>query len=246
MNPPIDFGYSPAPGASAPTPEEAANIRSALGLGTAVLEDATAFTVSAEDVSQALHLNWPAASAALFPVPPQAPFTDQAVLFQEGDPGTLDITARDEPVSLDLYRLFPVARIASYAFYGCHSDFPLRLPSTITQIGSYAFAYMSTAAPGPLIFPDTLTSIGSYAFAFTNFSGFIYLPHSLTDIGTNALTGCAGLTEMYADVDASVLNGQYPPDLEVIYYNPARSGWTNPWNGIPCYEWVSVPLLPTP
>lgn len=67
-------------------------------------------------------------------------------------------------------------------------------PSTLKQIGAYAFTYCS-GLTGDLSLPDGLTSIGTYAFRnCSGLDGALTLPASLTSIDAHAFENCSGFT----------------------------------------------------
>jgi len=87
--------------------------------------------------------------------------------------------------------------IPQYAFYsattyqGSDNLLSIKLPSTITSIGSYAFDNCNNLSSINL--PNSITTIGDYSFygcAFTTLT----LPSSLTTIGNNCFQYCQDLT----------------------------------------------------
>ena len=84
--------------------------------------------------------------------------------------------------------------IENYAFEDCSGLTELRLPDTLTKIGSSAFEGCSGLTEVRL--HVTLTKIEKYAFQ--NCSGLteLRLPDTLTEIGRGAFSGCSGLTEL--------------------------------------------------
>ena len=79
------------------------------------------------------------------------------------------------------------------AFEGCSSLTSLTIPSSVTSIGSVAFAYSGLTS---LTIPSGVTSIGESTFY--GCSGLINLtiPSSVTSIGNQAFSGCSGLTSL--------------------------------------------------
>lgn len=97
-----------------------------------------------------------------------------------------------------------------------HSELvKVTLPSTLTTIKSYAFAYCdsleeliipegvtsipsnmahSTFALTTLVLPSTITSIGETAFRSSNLSNGIVIPEGCTTIVKNAFRGCSAVT----------------------------------------------------
>lgn len=120
-------------------------------------------------------------------------------------------TAVEIPETLEGY---PVAEIASSAFYGCNKVTDITIPETVTSIGDYAFYYCT--AMEKIVIPDSVLSIDKWAFyrcdklkevilsdslqtlgdyVFYNCTKLttINLPESLVNIGTQAFYYCKGL-----------------------------------------------------
>ena len=76
------------------------------------------------------------------------------------------------------------------------------IPSSVTSIGEYAFAFCSGLTS--ITIPNSVTSIGSNAFG--NCSGLtsITIPSSVTNIESNVFFGCSGLTSI--TIPSSVTN----------------------------------------
>ena len=93
-----------------------------------------------------------------------------------------------------------VTSIGSYAFSGCTAEIIWGdNPSiwgdnpSIQQIGDHAFAGYAGTA---LAIPDNVTSIGSYAFYNCTGLKSVTIPDSVTSIGWSAFSGCTGLTSV--------------------------------------------------
>ena len=93
-----------------------------------------------------------------------------------------------------------VSTIPSYLFASTNSTAgapnitQINMPSTLTTINSYAFAYLSNLKS--ITLPSSLTSIGKFAFSYCSGLTSITLPSSLTSIEGNAFFSCSGLTEV--------------------------------------------------
>ena len=90
-----------------------------------------------------------------------------------------------------------VSTIPSYLFASTNSTAgapnitQINMPSTLTTINSYAFAYLSNLKS--ITLPSSLTSIGKFAFSYCSGLTSITLPSSLTSIEGNAFFSCSGL-----------------------------------------------------
>ena len=70
----------------------------------------------------------------------------------------------------------------------------LRIPSSVTSIGNYAFPYCRDLKNMTL--PSGVTSIGNCAFKCCSGLTSVTLPSSTTSIGAEAFSGCSGLTSV--------------------------------------------------
>ena len=70
----------------------------------------------------------------------------------------------------------------------------LRIPSSVTSIGNYAFPYCRDLKNMTL--PSGVTSIGNCAFKCCSGLTSVTLPSSTTSIGAEAFRGCSGLTSL--------------------------------------------------
>ena len=86
-----------------------------------------------------------------------------------------------------------ITSIGENAFYGCQFKGELNLPSSLTRIESYAFAYNSNLS-GTLALPATLVSIGEMAFLdCSRLSGVLDIPESITALHQTVFAGCSNL-----------------------------------------------------
>ena len=88
----------------------------------------------------------------------------------------------------------PITKIPNSVFSSSTLVGELRIPKSVTSIGTNAF-YGCSGLTGDLTLPNSITSIGAAAFRkCSGFNGTLTLPNSLTTIGTNAFDGCSKLT----------------------------------------------------
>ena len=111
--------------------------------------------------------------------------------------------------------VFPV-----YAFYNGNTGIgkiilkTIKLPSTITSIGSNAFGGCSGLTT-PISIPSSVVSISSYAFYNCTGLSSITIPTSVSTIGSYAFYNCTALTSI-------IVNSSYPIDLTsptYVFYN---------------------------
>lgn len=242
----IDLGYNPTPPAVAPTEEQKSNIRAAFKLGSAALADKTDFDIAPADLATALQSDdWSGVGLALSPaLPDTVQFVDNSIVFETLE-GVVSIVAADttDLPELNLYRTFKVSSIADYAFAASPAGpGPLHLPAGLEAIGTSAFNSCPNLR-GPIIIPPTVSTIGSYAFYLSGFDSFIFVPSSVTYVGSAAFAGTSA-NAMYVDVDYSVL-GSIPAPVTDVYYNPARDGWDPPPQEFINFQvWADYPNLP--
>ena len=74
------------------------------------------------------------------------------------------------------------------------TDESFTIPSSVTSIGSDAFAYCDSLTS--IIIPDSVTSIGSSAFSYCDRLTSIIIPDSVTSIGSSAFKNCDSLTSV--------------------------------------------------
>ena len=85
-----------------------------------------------------------------------------------------------------------VTEIGPYAFQGT-SLTEITIPASVTEIGSYAF--QNCTGLTEVTIPKGVTIIGAYAFANTDLSE-VTIPASVTEIGPYAFQYCTGLSEV--------------------------------------------------
>ena len=96
-----------------------------------------------------------------------------------------------------------VTSIGNYAFAYCRDLKNMTLPSGVTSIGDCAFKCCSGLAS--LTLPSGVSSIGDHAFKWCSGLTSVTFPSSLTSMGEEAFDGCRGLTRL-----------SLPPNLATI------------------------------
>ena len=99
-----------------------------------------------------------------------------------------------------------VKTIPDYAFCGLDALTTMApLPSSLTRIGAYAFAYC-TSLKGDLVVPDSVVSIGECAFHQCHAVESVTLGRHLRQIGSRAFFQCIGLRTL-------TVRGYHPCDV---------------------------------
>ena len=99
-----------------------------------------------------------------------------------------------------------VTSIGSYAFAYCTSLSSIEVPLGVTSIGNNAFYGCSSLAS--VIFPSSLLSISLGAFSDCTSLSSISIPSSVTSIGRSAFSGCDSLLSIEVDVGNSVFDSR--------------------------------------
>lgn len=106
---------------------------------------------------------------------------------------------------LDLSQCTKLSKILSNTFINCNGLEQLNLPSSITEIGSFAFAncgFIDKNVEGSyrdaidLKECTELTTIGDNAFSRCSYAGTVRLPSSIISIGTNTFYSCTGISTL--------------------------------------------------
>ena len=86
----------------------------------------------------------------------------------------------------------PVTRVANYAFAVCRTIRTVYLPSTVTEVGHYAFFEVYAKN---LDLPEGLQKVGNYAFGngLVGNNAVKNIPESLIEIGDGAFSKCTAL-----------------------------------------------------
>ena len=87
-----------------------------------------------------------------------------------------------------------VTNIGDYAFYGCSGLTSITIPNSVATIGEYAFYNCSGLTS--VTIPSSVTSIGNNAFSGCSGLTSINIPNSVTNIGYYAFRGCLGLKDV--------------------------------------------------
>lgn len=88
-----------------------------------------------------------------------------------------------------------VTDIYSSAFYGCSSLNAFPFGDKIQRIDMFAFSLCSNVS-GALILPDTLTTLGSNAFSGCTGITSLTISSSLTSLPSSAFSGCTGIKDV--------------------------------------------------
>jgi len=83
--------------------------------------------------------------------------------------------------------------IGDYMFHQCRALKSIKIPSTVTKIGSYAFVGCNLTK---FIIPSKVTEIGNCAFDGCRGLTSLVISSSVTKIGGGAFAGCSGLTSL--------------------------------------------------
>jgi hypothetical protein len=115
------------------------------------------------------------------------------------------------------------------------------MPSTVTNIGDYAFCYCGNLTGISL--SDKLTAIGSYAFNNCQSLTTIAIPNSVSFIGDQAF-GWSGLNKIYllgnapvAGSDLFLGNMSLANNTGTVYYLPGTTGWGATFGYLPLVLW---------
>ncbi len=90
-----------------------------------------------------------------------------------------------------------VTSVGNNAFKDMSSTITLlALPSTVTEIGDYAFAGMNSRKFNTLVLPNTIIRIGAHAFDGASYLQTIHFGSTLEEIGDYAFNGCTRVKQM--------------------------------------------------
>jgi hypothetical protein len=250
ITPTTDINGFPVPAAR--VEDNVAEIRNALGLGSAALQPASAFETPAGATEKI--------TAAISELPPSGiPLT---LIDPAGDNVMSGFYLEEIPESWQEEGLLTVAQIGnvvtsigSYAFADCSSLIIINFPDSLTSIGSYAFIYCGlTSVTIPesvttiseytfggcealtsVTLPNSLTSIGAAAFYLCTALATITLPDSLTTIGESAFDTCTSLTSITLPDSLTSIGNQaftYCASLATINSPIPKSVWDTAANAL--------------
>jgi hypothetical protein len=135
-----------------------------------------------------------------------------------------------------------VTNIGDYAFLDCWSLATVAFPKGATSIGANAFLHCFSLPS--VTFPNSAVSIGEFAFAFCRSLTNVTVPNSATSIGGAAFYNCTELTGVYFQANAPTADpSAFSGDANATaYYLPGTTGWDVWGGGIPTAMWT----LPNP
>lgn len=129
-----------------------------------------------------------------------------------------------------------VTEIKSYAFHNCTSLTSVVIPDSVTSIGEYAFCDCSNLTS--VVIPNSVTSIGRSAFDGCRSLTSVVIPNSVTSIGNNAFINCSNLTSIFIPNSVtSIGDVAFFGCYNLTIYCEASSepsGWTSSWNQSNC------------
>lgn len=97
-----------------------------------------------------------------------------------------------------------VSKINPYAFYGFKPLTKITLPSTMLEVGEYAFR--ACVNVGEITLNDGLQKIGNSAFSLCHKTTRITIPSSVTDLNVYAFMGCRRLAEICDKTEGKLSN----------------------------------------
>lgn len=106
-------------------------------------------------------------------------------------------------------KTYTVTGIGNYAFNNCASLTAVTLPSTISSIGSNAFAQAGLTT---LALPESLTTIATKAFYGCSELSSLTIPENVSSIGKEAFAACYGLTQLIWNARQCWSNGDITTD----------------------------------
>lgn len=105
-----------------------------------------------------------------------------------------DYTGYDASVVIpSLIAGLPVTRIGTAAFSDCYSTTSITIPTSVTNIGDYAFQITPLSG---ITIPTTVTRIGTGAFDGCTMLTSVSIPSSVTSIGDGLFNGCTKLASV--------------------------------------------------
>ena len=116
--------------------------------------------------------------------------------------------------------------IPKYAFAGCDDITNVKIPNSITEIGSYAFSGCDSLSS--IFLSESIKSIGSYAFRDCSSLSNIEIPQGITRLENGTFDGCSNLISISFSNTVKGI-GNYAFDgctkLADVYYWGSQNEW---------------------
>ena len=146
---------------------------------------------------------------------------------------------------------YPVTQIGANAFANQINITNVIIPSSITNIGDYAFA-SCVSLNSALIMDQTYAlmqnlqaevassaRIGDYAFEGCSSLQSVTIPKNVTSIGNGVFSGCTNLHQAFFQGNAPSVNGglidgkvtAFQGETGTVYYVPGTTGWGGIFSG---------------
>ena len=152
--------------------------------------------------------------------------SDATITAYSGAGGDITI-----PSTLDGYS---VVAIGYNAFQSNHTLTSVVIPDSVTEIFNWAFNDCSALTS--ISISNTCTTLHYQAFSQCVSIISVIIPASVTSFYNNVFTSCTSLTYATFLGDAPSMGLQDFFDTTpgfTVFYDPAKAGWSNPWNGYP-------------
>jgi hypothetical protein len=220
----INIGFEDQHQVKVTFPYSGCSIRRAVDGGTVEVDDANAVTL---DLYPGQLITWHLSGEAV----PYVPGAEAVFHYTETDDG-ITLTGLKAPLSgIEIPGSIhgkAVRGIAAHAFMGQPEVTSLSIPSSVREIGAFAFAQCPNLVQ--LQLAEGLENIATQAFAFSPNLTHVALPASLTDLDPTAFIGCARLVQVtvasgnltYAASEGVL----YSKDMKTLCLYPAAK--TNP------------------
>jgi BspA type Leucine rich repeat region (6 copies) len=136
-----------------------------------------------------------------------------------------------------------ITALGDQVFYQCTSLTSVTIPSGVTTIGTGTFFGCTGITSVSL--PGSLVTIGSQAFQGCTGLASVTIPGSVATIAAGAFAQCVNLTAVSCLGNApSTDSGAFQGDTKAaLTYPSGKTGWTNPFAGLPATAITSVAYL---